>query len=278
MKISKCYNCGSGENTFYAEENSFILVKCVFCGLLFVENRPDDDEITQANIQGKHGGYKKFDMTGSFDPKKVYQYNDVLKDLYKGDFGCKKKWLDIGCGHGEFIVAVQELFPGNFIVTGTEPNIEKQKLARKRGLNVNYFDMNTHQEKYDVISMLNVYSHLPDPPTFLESLKKNLNPGGELIIQTGDTSGLDAKDHYRPFYLPDHLSFASESIIVGILERLDFEILSIIKYPLLRFDLTSIVKELVKAILPRYKSRIRRGLNMKKYSQTDMFIRSRINY
>ena len=35
----------------------------------------------------------------------------------------------------------------------------------------------------------------------------------------------------RPFYLPDHLSFASESIIIRILERLGFEILSVKKYP-----------------------------------------------
>ena len=103
-------------------------------------------------------------------------------------------------------------------------------------------------------------------------MKKLLNPGGELILQTGDTANLSAETHYRPFYLPDHLSFASESIVIGILERLNFEILSIKKYPFIRFNLSSIAKELVKAFLPQYKSRI---VYYFKNSQTDMFIRAR---
>jgi SAM-dependent methyltransferase len=243
---------------------------------LFLKNRPDDHEISQAHKQGKHGGLKEFDVTGIFNPVIIPQYLRVLEDLFNGDFGNKETWLDVGCGHGEFMVAVQKYSSGGFTVTGTEPNIHKQESARQRNLNVGYFDIESHKEKYDIISMLNVYSHLPDPPTFLKSLKKSLNPGGELILETGDTAGLSAKDHYRPFSLPDHLSFASESIVVGILERLDFEILIITKYPFIRFDLQTIARELVKVVLPQYKSRLWYYLKGKKYSQTDMFIRARL--
>jgi len=76
--------------------------------------------------------------------------------------------------------------------------------------------------------------------------------------------------------LPDHLSFASESIVTGILERLDFEILSISKYPFKRFEIRSVARELVKAILPQYKSGIQYYLKWKIYSRTDMFIRARL--
>jgi SAM-dependent methyltransferase len=277
MIISKCYNCGSEQHTFYAEENGFSLVKCDVCGLLFVESRPNDDEISQAHIQGMHGGVNKFDITGKFNPAKISQYLTVLEDLFNSDdLGSKTTWLDIGCGHGEFMEAVHKYSSGRVTMKGTDPNVHKQESARKRGLNVGYFAIDSHEEQYDIISLLNVYSHLPDPPTFLKSLKKLLNPGGELILETGDTAGLSAKDHYRPFYLPDHLSFASESIVAGILEHLDFEILRIKKYPFLRFDLNAIARELVKAVLPQYKSRIWSYLKMKAYSQTDMFIRARL--
>jgi SAM-dependent methyltransferase len=276
MKISNCYNCGSEQHTFYAEENGFSLVKCGACGLLFVENRPDNHEISQAHKQGKHSGLKEFDVTGRFTTGKIPQYLKVLEDLFKGDLGNKKTWLDVGCGHGEFMAAVQKYGSGEVTVKGTEPNVHKQESARKRGLNVDYFDIESHEKKYDIISMLNVYSHLPDPPAFLKSLKKLLNPGGDLILETGDTAGLSARDHYRPFCLPDHLSFASESIVVGILEHLNFEILSINKYSSVRFDLKRIAKEIVKTVLPQYKSRIRYYLKWKTYSQTDMFIRARL--
>ena len=276
MKISNCYNCGSEQHTFYAEENGFSLVKCDVCGLLFVENRPDENEISQAQKQGKHISVKGLYVTGKFNKGKISQYLKVLEELFNGDLGSKITWLDVGCGHGEFMVAVQKYSSGKVTVKGMEPNVHKQESARKRGLNVSYFDIESHEEKYDVISMLNVYSHLPDPPTFLKSVKKLLKPGGgELILETGDTAGLSAKDQPRPFRLPDHLSFASESILIWILERLDFNILRINKYPFMRIDLNRIARELVKAILPQYKSRIQYYFKGK-IPQTDMFIRAKI--
>ena len=132
------------------------------------------------------------------------------------------------------------------------------------------------RKKYDAISLLNVYSHLPNPPAFLELLKGCLNPGGELIIETGDTANLSSKEHYRPFYLPDHLSFASEQIVLDIMKRLGFEILAVKKYPYVRLSPKGIAREIVKAILPRYDSRIRYFANWKRYSQTDMFIRAKL--
>jgi SAM-dependent methyltransferase len=276
MNVSQCYYCGSDQHAYYATENGFTLVKCSVCGLLFVENRPDDQTISQAHKQGKHGGARQIDVTGMFNPTKIPPYLRVLNDLFQGDAGGKKTWLDIGCGHGEFILAVQKYGAGNITVTGTEPNVHKQASAIKKGLNVGYFDIETHTGTYDVISLLNVYSHLPDPPAFLGTVKKLLNPDGELILETGDTAGLTADDHYRPFDLPDHLSFASESIIVGILKRLEFEIISLKKYPYVRFDLQGIPKELIKAMLPHYKSRLRYYLHWRKYAQTDMFMRARL--
>lgn len=265
-----CYNCVSKEHVFYYEENSFTLVKCVSCGLLFVNNRPGDTEISQAHKQGKHKGLQALEVTGEFDTNR--RYDLVLNDLYKDGFGNIKTWLDVGCGHGEFIEAVTEYGDGKLNVVGSEPNVHKQDSARKRGLNVNYFDLETHDTKYDVISLLNVYSHLPDPPAFLLMLKNLLNPNGELILQTGDTANLSAKMHYKPFSLPDHLSFVSEDILVSILERIGFEIISIIKYRIVRTDFISIAKEMVKLFLPHYKSK----LNLYFMQPTDMYIRARI--
>jgi SAM-dependent methyltransferase len=276
MKISNCYNCGSDQKAFYAEENSFSLVKCDGCGLLFVENRPDEQEISQAHKQGKHFGEKEFDVTGRFHSERISQYLKVLEDLFEKDLNDKKTWLDIGCGHGEFMVAVKKYSGGVITTKGTEPNIRKQESARSRGLDVSYFDLESHDEKYDIISLLNVYSHLPDPPAFINSLKNLLKPGGELILETGDTADLSANDHYRPFYLPDHLSFASEGILTEILKKLNFDIVEVKKYPFIRLSPMSLIKETIKAILPQYESRLPYLVKWKVHAQTDMFIRARL--
>lgn len=277
MKVSNCYSCGLDQSTFYAEENGFSLLKCSGCGLLFVENLPDKDEISQAHKQGKHRGESEIDVNDIYNPNKIARYRNVLEDLFQGNLDGIETWLDVGCGYGEFIETIQKYSSGKVDVKGTEPNVRKQASAKERGLNVDYFDLESHSQKYDVISLLNVYSHLPDPPMFLKSLTMLLNPGGEIILETGDTANLTAKEHYRPFYLPDHLSFASENIVVNILERQNFEILSTKKYPYAQLDMKNIAKGLIKTILPQYESKIWNDLLMwKKYSQTDMFIRARL--
>lgn len=91
MKVSNCYNCRSEQHGFYAEENGFALVKCDRCGLLFVDNRPDDDEILQAHMQGQHAGVSEFNATDKFTQGKVSRYLEVLEGLFNGDIG--------SCGH-----------------------------------------------------------------------------------------------------------------------------------------------------------------------------------
>jgi len=275
MKTANCYNCESSYNSFYAEENGFTLVKCQKCGLLFIEKMPSKDKISLAQQQGQHKGDKEINTTGIYYNDKIHQYFIVLNDLFKEDLNNKKTWLDIGCGHGEFMEALIEFSNGNLIIKGSEPNIYKQESALSRNLDVSFIDIETHKEKYDVISILNVFSHLPNPPLFIESLKKLLTPFGELIIETGNSSHLKASDHYRPFYLPDHLSFASEKIVVNILKRHGFEIIRIKKYPfhLVRFNFKKLVKEFIKLFLPSYKSELPLYL---KWRQSDMYLRARL--
>lgn len=280
-----CYNCLSREAVFYAAENGFSLVKCQDCGLIYMQNTPSYLEMNEAHKQGKHKGLKERNVTGVFQERKIPRYINVLNDLYGTLDGNISSWLDVGCGHGEFIIALDRFSKHTISISGTEPNIYKQESARLRGMNVSYFELATHDRRYDAISLLNVYSHLPDPPVFLMTIKNLLNRKGEVIIETGDTAELNAEDHYRPFYLPNHVSFASEKIVTSILRRLGFRILEIKKYPypnlkVPHFSFKQTLKELPKLLLPRYHSAIPEYLHYfrykRLYSQTDMYIRAKI--
>jgi 2-polyprenyl-3-methyl-5-hydroxy-6-metoxy-1,4-benzoquinol methylase len=275
--LIKCYNCGSHDNRFYASENGFTLVKCKECGLLFVDDPPSDQEIMHAHSEGIHGGLEELKVTGSFSDMKVKRYANILEDFFgNGESLNGKTWLDIGCGHGEFLAALEKFGRGSIAAKGIEPNVYKQKSAKEKGLDVSYLDLNSHDDTYDIVSFLNVYSHLPDPPATILSWKSLLTPHGEFFLQTGDTADFESKDHFRPFYLPDHLSFASEKIVVNILERSGFEIVSLKKYPFLQLTLKALVKDLIKALLPNYTSQLKWLLKGKLYRQADMFIRARL--
>ena len=276
MQAARCYNCDNDESTFYAKENGYSLVKCAGCGLLYVDDPPSLGELEKAHSQGQHAGEQTIEATGHYKPFASKRYIAILRDLFGEGIQGDIAWLDVGCGHGEFMVALQKFCPGSARIVGSEPNIHKQTSARARGLDVQFVDLDAEDQKYDYISLLNVYSHLPDPPLFIAKLKLLLKPDGELILETGDTADFSADEHYRPFYLPDHLSFASEKIVRDILQRLDFEVLEVRKYPYLRVDAVTFGRELLKFVLPGYDSSLPDILRAKdKYPTTDMYIRAR---
>jgi 2-polyprenyl-3-methyl-5-hydroxy-6-metoxy-1,4-benzoquinol methylase len=276
-----CYSCGSKRHTAYASENGCNLVRCSDCGLLYVNPRPSDEEIDEGVKMGAHRGDETLDSTGHYMTTKVAIYHKVLKDIYGTDLQSRKRtWLDVGCGHGELLVALQEVSRDNVAVKGTEPNRRKIAAAVKRDLDVSYFDLAAHDEQYDCISLLNVYSHLTSPPEFLRLVKQRLRPDGEILLETGDTASLPAGRHPRPFLLPDHLSFGSQQILSNMLKKAGFEIVCVNKYPAvkLRFMKGLILKDIVKLVLPHKRSQLpwlysswRAGKD-----RTDMWIRARV--
>jgi SAM-dependent methyltransferase len=279
MEQVNCYHCGSDRKSFYATENGYTLVKCDVCGLLYVSPRPSVEEIDKANMFGVHEGNFRLEVSGQYDEAKVEVYLSVLGEFFGGELDesdeSDKSWLDIGCGHGEFIHALEMFSQDKVKPRGLEPNVNKQESARKRGLDVGYFDLETHDTKYDFISLLNVYSHLPDPMKTLTAWRRLLKPGGEIFLETGDTASLGSEDHYRPFNLPSHLSFASQDIVVDILRKVGFEITKIRKYPVFEVDFVRLVKEAIKYFLPNRTSRIKYLLRRRLYV-TDMYIRARL--
>lgn len=269
-----CYNCGSDSPEFYLAENGYNIDKCRSCGLLYMSERPNDAVIENATAIGQHHGESDLDANAYYNKAVIPHYRSVLEDIYGNDIGRFQSWLDIGCGHGEFIEAVRDHTDGRISVRGSEPNENKQASAAKRGLDIRFIDLDTHDAQYDIASLLNVYSHLPDPKEFIRNLKKVIRPGGEFLLQTGDVADFSPERILKPLCLPDHMSFASETILRNMLTDLGFEILSVHKYPNLEISIRGIGKEVVKLFLPKYNSYLKYYLDWKAHSTSRMYIRA----
>jgi len=228
VKEASCYFCATAAHTPYAHENGFDLVQCVGCGLLYVKQRPDDDEISAAVMSGLHRGEDLLNSIGQHDPRKVAGYGRVLGNLFR-DKERTGDWLDIGSGHGEFLEALRARWSG-LGLRGLEPCKPKADAARARGLEIVDSAHGIPQESVDAISALNVYSHLPDPTDTLRMWAGWLRPDGIIVLQTGDSCDLPVRHHHKPFDLPDHLSFANRHIVRTILERTGFVVLSTRNY------------------------------------------------
>lgn len=250
-----CYNCGSTKSEFYDEENGFELVKCTSCGLLYIKSRPTEKAISEAALYGMHEGEKTLSTTGMYSFLRIRRYLRILKDLYPNNILKQKDatWFDIGCGFGEFLESLLKYSNNNLTVKGSEPNKYKVISAQKRNLDVSAIDLARVEEKFDYVSLLNVYSHLPDPIAFLSDLSHLLKDNGELLLETGHSCHLPAKLHHKPYFLPDHLSFANKEIIEGILKRAGFSIVETRIYRHPQFprytDFPEVAKEILKIIL-----------------------------
>lgn len=227
---ASCYYCGGARSQPFAAENGFTLVKCAGCGLLYVSPRPREEDIAEAVRQGLHPG--NLETNARFYPPRLWEFRHILRDLYGPELSARRRtWLDVGCGHGEFLLALQGVAGPQVTATGSEPNDHKRRSAQSRGLDVSFIPLEADTRRYDCVSLLNVYSHLPDPVRFMELLRERLVPGGELVLETGDVSGLTPETMFRPMYLPDHLSFATEPIVTGLLERTGFRVVKVRRYP-----------------------------------------------
>jgi len=278
VKHVSCYHCGSGQSDFWAEENGFTMVRCQGCGLLYVNPMPDEQEIGRAARTGLHQGQEKLDVTGQYGgDAKVENYVRVLRTVYGDDCfrGRKFKWLDIGCGYGEFMEALLRVAGPACDVRGSEPSETKSASARQRGLNVTFLDLEKVQERFDFISLLNVYSHLPNPAGILAGLKRLLSAGGELLIQTGDAANLEREDFPDKLYLPDHLSFGSEEIVRQVLGKAGFKVIATVRFHHAAFPKWNFFDPVIHWLQQRLGGRL--GLRRKRvHPYRDMWIRAAV--
>lgn len=232
-----CYVCGATDSRPWAEENGFQAVRCAACSLVYVTPRPSRASISRAAQCGLHEGQTTTDETGARDAGKVKRYRERLRALY-GQAGLTEKrgarWLDIGCGFGEFLEALALESQGRLVTFGSEPNERKASSARSRGLDVSFRDFANEKVEYEFVSLLNVFSHLPHPPELLQALRLRMCAGGELVLQTGNWAELERAAIPDRLHLPDHLSFGSEELIRRVLEASGFSVVLVHRYPMFR--------------------------------------------
>jgi SAM-dependent methyltransferase len=140
-----------------------------------------------------------------------------------------RKWhgrgrlLEVGCAYGYFL---QEAKP-YFDVFGIELAADAAIHCRKSGYQVvtgTADETTLHQiGSTDVIVLLDVIEHLPDPRETLRLLTRHLNPGGIIIITTGEFDSHVARLFGRRWRLmtpPQHLWFFSRDSLRKIASSL----------------------------------------------------------
>jgi 2-polyprenyl-3-methyl-5-hydroxy-6-metoxy-1,4-benzoquinol methylase len=264
-----CPLCGGVDRSDWGTENGFSCVKCRECGLVYVNPRPSLEDISHANEIGEHRTADEvLHVVYKRSRRKALRYAATIRAAFPDIVASSTpvRWLDVGAGFGELVEVLQEILPPGSQVMGIEPMAPKVLDAQERGLPVYQADLSQIAGRFDVISLINVFSHIPDFRDFLGRLRPLLTDGGELFVETGNGGDLTSMHDYPDLlYLPDHLVFAGEAHLRSYLEQAGFSIQSTTTF---RVDTAmQFGKSLIKAALGRriklsmpYRSPFRRVL------------------
>ncbi|MDP2471475.1 MAG: class I SAM-dependent methyltransferase [Candidatus Palauibacterales bacterium] len=140
------------------------------------------------------------------------------------------RWLDIGAGFGELLEALDVLVASGSELLGLEPCEAKVKWCQSRGIPVTSAELRDISGEFTHVSLVNVFSHLPDPVEFFEGLRIRLKPRGQLLLATGNAGDIPRSEFPGSLYLPDHLSFSGEGHMRAILDKAGYKVIAMQRY------------------------------------------------
>ena len=182
MVYINCKLCGSNDYkllfkkkdyTYQISEIDFCVVKCKQCGLVYVNPRPDENEI--------HNYYpNEFYQTNITKEKLLEesQFHNELKYSYIKELkpGCL---LDIGCNKGEFMYYMEKK---GWDVYGVEFSIKPPNMFDKRIFYGDIKKADFNHEQFDLITMWAVLEHVYEPMEMLQYAYKLLKKNGIIVI------------------------------------------------------------------------------------------------
>lgn len=206
----KCPYCGS-ENTikYYEAKMPNILSACPEHMLSRVDTFPFTAELCKDCLLGFNASrldeeqlkliYDNYIYISPLQGIGATKYEGMLETLKKY-YSSEDRLVDIGCSEGYLLKKLKDAGYAN--LTGIEPGPQAEQ-ARELGLNVikAYFDGSTFEsELFDGLFLMHVFEHLDRPFDMLEQMKKNLAPGGKIVIEVPYFGGY----HHQHLFFYNH--------------------------------------------------------------------------
>jgi 2-polyprenyl-3-methyl-5-hydroxy-6-metoxy-1,4-benzoquinol methylase len=185
-----CELCGASDSTLVTVQHlfgeDFRVVRCARCRLMRTNPRPtpawtahfyDPRYNAFAQTQGRDFFYAATD-------NRIPGYRRLLRFL-QGRTRPGAKLLDVGCASGVFVKEARE---HGFDAWGCDYSDAAVAYGKiQYGLNLFHSSaeaVDAADDSYDVVTMLHVIEHLPQPVAVLREMHRILKPGGILFLET----------------------------------------------------------------------------------------------
>lgn len=226
--IRNCPVCGGKERQPYLEKGTLRLVRCTNCGMVYTET------VSAELASGKF--YEQLGKDYYLSSAKLE--SDYAPSRYERELRLFRKYclqgavLDVGCGSGGFLFQLQERFPGDYQVLGTDASGPALEHARSKGIAIVSGDFLANDfdgRRFDAITFWAVTEHLAEPRAFLTKASSLLAAGGVCFVLVPNLESLAVRllgKKYRYIY-EQHLNYFTRETLKKLGKAADLIVIEV---------------------------------------------------
>lgn len=209
-------------NDHSVSTESFALMRCDDCSLIFTNPRPDSENIWryyQSDQYISHTNSTRNLRELLYKLVRIYALRSKLSLIRK--YHPNPSLLDYGCGTGHFL---QHALNNKIQVLGIEPTKETTIPKNSAIYNHTFTDLNSlpAKQSFDIITAWHVMEHVHNLRDTFKALVKKLNDGGHLILALPNPSSHDAikfQEYWAGYDVPRHLYHFNQTSIKTIAKK-----------------------------------------------------------
>jgi len=230
MPTPACPLCQNTDTRFAFRDNGCELRFCHACELFFIHPYPASGRQHTEVASGRSDAIELLDCQQRYQGE-LHYYDRHFSAI---EIECRnaRSILDVGCGTGhllERLAARSDAFR-----LGIELNPQAAQFARRTAgceiLEVP-FEQFRSERKFDVITLINVLSHIPSFDGLFWSLRHALSPGGKVILRTSEMARSVSRWNQVHWGLPDDLHFLGLETLDCLCSRYRFTVARHIRQP-----------------------------------------------
>lgn len=249
VDLFNCPVCGSKDAGLFMQtrnthgagtvsRESFNLVKCRSCGLIYLNPRP---------LESKQGQYYNI----NYYRNNISGFNSIIEHWWTvyvnsrrkrmvKKYKQKGKILDLGCGAGDFLDVFKS---DSFDLYGVEPNLQGYSLSSKkikgRIFKDGLINCGFTKDYFDAVTLWHVFEHLDNPKQELNEIKRILAADGLLFISVPNANSIGFKMSGGQWFhmdSPRHLYNYTPATLGNLLNKSGFRVVKMVfpsfEYPL----------------------------------------------
>ncbi len=195
-------------------DRDFPMSRCATCATVFVDPVPSADVLDAAYPDDFYGKRRS-------DTERIEEWFLSRRLRLCGPIAGRSV-LDVGSGDGKFLR--RAVAAGARRVTGVEPSANGRQLAAGASVpsvaDVGDLDPD---DRFDLVTLWQVFEHVPDPRRLGRALVERLAPGGRLLLSLPNVESFEAERFGGDWFhldVPRHLVFPPSRTLRTVFEEL----------------------------------------------------------